>query len=272
MLCQFGCGNEAKFEPKKGLKKWCCSDDWRKCPANRTYKGLNVEEKEKIMMNIDILSELDGSSIDVNNLFRTRRIMVSCEECGFTRDVRIVDFLYCKTSFCNSCSKLGDRNVSKRDDVREKLSRKGIKDTSYATTEWRKKFSENRKGSKNPNYGHILSPESRKLKRLVAIRNIEKRISNGYQISPGYNPLACKLIEEYGKEHGYNFQHAENGGEYRIRELGYWVDGYDKEKNVVIEIDEKFHFDIYGNLKERDKIRQKEITDFLKCKFIRIRI
>jgi len=56
-----------------------------------------------------------------------------------------------------------------------------------------------------------------------------------------------------------------------IKELGYWVDGYDKEKNVVLEVDESFHFDIEGNLKEKDIQRQKEITEFLKCKFIRIR-
>jgi very-short-patch-repair endonuclease len=54
--------------------------------------------------------------------------------------------------------------------------------------------------------------------------------------------------------------------------LGYWVDGYDKEKNVVIEIDEKQHFDINGNLLEKDIRRQKEIEKYLDCKFIRLRI
>jgi len=89
-------------------------------------------------------------------------------------------------------------------------------------------------------------------------------------ITPNYNPLACKLIDKYGKEHNYNFQHAENGGEFHI--MVYWVDGYDKERNTVIEIDELFHFDKNGNLKEKDIQRQKEITDFLGCKFIRLKI
>jgi very-short-patch-repair endonuclease len=52
--------------------------------------------------------------------------------------------------------------------------------------------------------------------------------------------------------------------------LGYWLDGYDKEKNVVIEADEIHHFDIDGNLREKDIIRQKEIEAQLKCKFLRI--
>ena len=79
------------------------------------------------------------------------------------------------------------------------------------------------------------------------------------------------LIEEYGKKNGYNFRHALNGGEYYIKEIGYWVDGYDKEKNVVIEVDEPHHFKSDGTLQEKDLIRQKEIEDFLKCKFIRIK-
>jgi hypothetical protein len=38
---------------------------------------------------------------------------------------------------------------------------------------------------------------------------------------PNFNPQACKIIEEYGKMNGYNFQHALNGGEFHIKELGY---------------------------------------------------
>ena len=66
-------------------------------------------------------------------------------------------------------------------------------------------------------------------------------------------------------------QHAMNGGEYYIKELGYWLDGYDKLNNIVYEYDEAFHFDKYGKLLEKDIIRQNEIIDFLKCKFIRIK-
>ena len=83
---------------------------------------------------------------------------------------------------------------------------------------------------------------------------------------PKFNPKACEIIEQYGKENGYNFQHALNGGEFRIKQLGYWVDGYDVEKNVVIEYHEKHHSLPKQN--EKDKKRQKEIIETLKCKFI----
>jgi len=56
------------------------------------------------------------------------------------------------------------------------------------------------------------------------------------------------------------------GGEYYIKELGYWVDGYDKKNNTVYEFDEEFH----KYQTEKDKKRQKEIKKILECKFIRI--
>lgn len=88
---------------------------------------------------------------------------------------------------------------------------------------------------------------------------------------PNYNINAIPIIEEYGKQYGYNFQHAENGGEYYVDGLGYYLDGYDKEKNVVIEIDESHHFNKDGSLKKRDIIRQEKIEKLLGCKFIRIK-
>ena len=93
---------------------------------------------------------------------------------------------------------------------------------------------------------------------------------------PGSNQLIYALtehdnhIEEYGEKNGYHFQHAMNGGEYYIKELGYWVDGYDKEKNAVIEYDEKHHF-VRSTSKKKDVERQKQIKEFLGCKFIRIK-
>jgi len=106
--------------------------------------------------------------------------------------------------------------------------------------------------------------EYRKNCRLYAIDRIEKNKLNGNQLIPNFNPNACKIIDQYGKKNGYNFQHAMNGGEYYIKDLGYWVDGYDKNKNIVIEIDEKRH----KYQQEKDVIRQKEIESLLKCKFI----
>lgn len=112
------------------------------------------------------------------------------------------------------------------------------------------------------------NPEIQKKQRKARIEDMMKKF--GHIPVPNYNPIACKLIEKYGKNHGYNFQHAENGGEYYIKDLGYWVDGYDKDKNIVIEIYEKHH-NLKKNIK-RDDRRKQEIINFLDCKFIEIKL
>lgn len=96
--------------------------------------------------------------------------------------------------------------------------------------------------------------------------------NHNLRFHPQFNTEACAIIEDYGNKHGYNFRHALNhkDGEYYIKELGYWVDGYDEEKNVVIEYDEPGHFDKNGNLKKKDIERQDHIMRLLGCKFIRI--
>ena len=116
--------------------------------------------------------------------------------------------------------------------------------------------------NKNP----MDNPKSVSKIRLKRIDEIKRNSING-QISPNYNPEACRIIDNYGKENGYNFQHAENGGEFHIKELGYWVDGYDEGKNVVIEYYEKWHKD----QTEKDKRRKQEIIDLLGCEFIEIK-
>lgn len=116
------------------------------------------------------------------------------------------------------------------------------------------------KGDKNP----AKRPEVRKKIRLAYIEQI-KKLKGEYKVM--YNPLACKVIDVYGKKYGYNFQHAENGGEFYIKELGYTVDGYDPINNVVIEYYEPKH----RKFEKKDYIRQTEITNFLNCKFIILR-
>ena len=61
----------------------------------------------------------------------------------------------------------------------------------------------------------------------------------------------------------------ENGGEFKI--CGYFVDGYDKDLNIVFEYDEPKHYiDIENNLlKDKDIQRQNIIINKLNCSFWR---
>ena len=85
------------------------------------------------------------------------------------------------------------------------------------------------------------------------------------KVYPNFNSEACKQIDEYGRQHGYHFQHALNGGEIKV--IGYSLDGYDKNKNVVIEYYESAH----QRTKKRDAKRKKEIINHLHCKFIELK-
>jgi hypothetical protein len=138
--------------------------------------------------------------------------------------------------------------------------------------ESRKKYSESKIGKNNPRFGkHTLKSEEHRRKiRLSCIETIKKRLESvGKTMRPSFNINACKAIDEYGKLHGYNFQHAMNGGEYHIKELGYWLDGYDEDKNTVIEFFENNHW--HRKNKNKDLNRGKEIVDFLGCEFIILR-
>ena len=91
-------------------------------------------------------------------------------------------------------------------------------------------------------------------------------INNGF-IFPVFNRKACEYLDNLGKEKGWNLQHALNGGEYYIEALGYWVDGYDKKRNIVVEYDDPFHNKPLRMLK--DENRMKEIKRYLQCQFYR---
>lgn len=128
------------------------------------------------------------------------------------------------------------------------------------------------KGENNPNFGNHqpLSNEHRRKVRLSHIRRVEQLKLNGYSMKPNFNVQACQIIDDYGRTHGFCFQHAMNGGEFFIQHLGYWVDGYDKQTNTVIEYyeDNHHHYNKDGSLKNRDLMRIEEIRKHLGCKVI----
>lgn len=115
----------------------------------------------------------------------------------------------------------------------------------------------------NGMWGKVHTEET-KLK--MRLKQTQRFLDTG--ITPRINPTACSHIDNLGKELGYTFQHGNNGGEFYIRELGYYVDGYDAKNNIVVEYDELHHQQ--ERRKQKDLVRQQLIIDLLKCKFIRL--
>jgi len=172
---------------------------------------------------------------------------------------------------CKKCVFLGENNPNYGNPSERKSPYKGTVGILHANTIFPSKSGKNnpmygvtRTGKLSGFFGKRHTEETKKKKRIAMIEYIKKKKGG---ISPNYNINSIKIIEQYGKEHGYNFQHAENGGEFYIKELGYWVDGYDKEKNVIIEYYEPYH----KSKKERDEIRKNEITSLLNCTFIELK-
>lgn len=86
---------------------------------------------------------------------------------------------------------------------------------------------------------------------------------------PRYNIKSIEFINKLNEEYGWNLQHAENGGEIQI--CGYFLDGYDKDLNIVFEYDEAAHYkDVKKSLlNDKDIERQNIIIEKLNCEFYR---
>lgn len=139
---------------------------------------------------------------------------------------------------CRSCSK-----TSKNNPLYGK----------HQSEEHRNKISISNKGKRH-------SEESKDKIRIAYINRIK---SQGVIVS--YNPFACQFIDQLNKQKGWNLQHALNGGEIEL--YGYFVDGYDKTKNIVFEYDEKRHE--FGDKKIKDLKRIERLIEKINCRVVR---
>jgi hypothetical protein len=203
------------------------------------------------------------------NKIQQGTIEKQCQHCKLTfKSYRSDSRKFCSRTCFNTGKNKINLSKPRTEEIKNKISEslKGRKVTWITNTNIT-----NSKGTFRLNHkvneGKKHSKETIEKQSISHRHNRAKWVIDNIQF-PNFNPKACQLIEDYGKEHGYNFQHALNGGEYHIKELGYWVDGYDKEKNVVIEYMEKSH--LSSKKKEKDLKRKEEIISLLKCKFIEI--
>lgn len=133
-------------------------------------------------------------------------------------------------------------------------------------TEQEKQKMSKRKKEEYKKYG--FSSEHRQKISLAHRRRLSEEL-RGNNRSPRYNLEACKIFDEIEKELNWNGFYGTKNGEYYIKELGYWVDYYEPNLNIVIEYDESHHNRQMH--KQKDILRQKQIEQQLKCQFYRIR-
>ena len=89
---------------------------------------------------------------------------MKCINCGYERSSTLHDYFSSKTELCKSCVNLGDRNVSRRPDVRKKLKIWAKeRDHPYVTPEWIQMQREMNSGKNSPRYGEKHTEETKKL-------------------------------------------------------------------------------------------------------------
>ena len=190
-----------------------------------------------------------------------------------------------KNKICNSCSHKG-RPVSEstKQKIRNKMSginhphfgKPGVNLGKKYTKDHCLKISLGRKGTK---WNAISKERIRKIRssdqykekcRNAAIKRMLKQRLDGNLNLRSYNPKACKYFDALNQQNGWSIQHAKNGGEYNI--CGYFVDGYDKDKNLVVEYDENYHYVLKNGhwvLRDKDIKRMNTIKTRFGCDFYR---
>ena len=194
----------------------------------------------------------------------------NCPKCGKIQNFATqkgLNYSVKNNKLCKSCVMIGlseshkgkqcginSGMYGKRFNHIEETKRK-ISINSKKTMLGRKLSEETKKKIGESSIGRIVSDTTKEKQRAAVVNRIKKygiRVRN-------FNPRACEFIDKINKERGWNLQHALNGGEYSF--LGYFVDVYDKEKNIVFEYDEKVHSQL--KRKEKDIIRQNRIFNAL---------
>lgn len=105
---------------------------------------------------------------------------------------------------------------------------------------------------------------AKKVKHCRGCASELKDIKNNFKLN--YNKEACKLMNKLNKA-GYKFQHAENGGEVRVK---CWsLDGYDKKNNIILEFMDRSHWRTEEDRRRHD-YRINKIADLTDARIFEI--
>jgi len=132
-----------------------------------------------------------------------------------------------------------------------KLHHRGMKDKTHST--------ESRQKMSLSHIGHKLSDDIKRKLREAMIRYIEK--TKNVKFSPNVGRYEQDLLEQLEIVSGFKIEKRCLGG--------YFPDGYIKELNLIIELDEAAHDNI--SMIEQHQKRQQYLMDTFNCKFFRVK-
>ncbi len=267
-ICNYGCGQLAHF--KFGNGKVCCNKSAGGCLKPMFGKHHSEKSKREISeSNMGNKSRLGKkhSEKTIKKMKQTakgRRLSSKCMEARNEANKKFWEKL--------------DKNERKKILEERGFHKSGEGNSFYGKihTEKTKAFmrekAKYRVGDKNAFYGKEHSLKSRKQMRISRIEVLNRQYMEGGQVRPTYNSQACKFFELFDKDFNTKGLYATNGGEYYIKELGYFPDYVNFDLMLIIEWDEENHYNADGNLKAKDVRRQKEIQEYFPdFRFVRIR-
>ena len=237
----------------------------RNCVNNPTLDQSGIIDETKIKSTENLCSDTGDENKWIRNCPKCNRIIICsskkyrnisnklsslCYSCAFTGRFRSEEYrlkiskvltgkklsVEHKERIKNAC-----QNVS--DESRKKMSLAGQGKPSHRkgkilSKEWKREIrntllnlpKEIKQKIIIGNKTRILSGETRRKMRLARIKYIEKIRFHGGKMTPRFSIKACQYFDNLNKQNGWKLQHALNGGEVYLKELGYWLDGYDTEK------------------------------------------
>lgn len=245
-------------------KECAYSSPLRKEKISESSKGkkLSEEHKRKISKKISeiMIGNKYGSRNKGRKLSEEHKKSISMSNMGHEVKKETRE----KLSFSHS-----GKTIPKEIRIKMNQDKKG----KPRSQEIKKKISNSNKGKNHGVKGRKLSDEHKRkishTERLTVLKKLEERLKNGEQLIPNWNPRACDYFEKFDLENNTQGQHARNGGEHHIKELGYWVDYINHDLKLIMEYDEDYHFT--KTQIEKDIRRQREIEElYSDYKFVRI--
>ena len=258
---------------KTNLKKYGVENVFQNVDVKNKIKKTNLEKRgvEYATQSIEVQNKTKKTNLKkygVENVYQCKEIKDKIKETNLEKygvDSYSKTDQYKRQFEQTSLEKYGTKHPFQNDEIKER-AKKTFND-KYGVN-WGLMAKEVRDKIDPKLIGRKFSTEHRAKIGLKSRLHLIGRIEN---IKTFYNKRGCDHFDRIMQETNSFIQHAENGGEFYVKELGYWLDGYDAINNIAYEWDERQHFDKLGNLKNKDVKRQNEITNLLKCIFVRIK-
>jgi hypothetical protein len=126
-----------------------------------------------------------------------------------------------------------------------------------------KKISQKNKGQIPWILGKHHTEKTRRKQRFSQIKYIKEIVLSGQKFGPVPGKFEKQYLDEIELSNNMKIQRD-------FTCVGFFPDGYHKESNTIIEIDEPFHR--RDKIKNKDKFRDKELFKELNCNIARISI